>query len=458
MLLVFVGLSWCLNVPGMVQLLRLPGLNMMSHNRLVFAATFAILALTAVGLEAVRRGEVQRRWWLWLSFALLVGLGGWCLYRAAVLPEPIKTELGAGIAQGKQARWVQDLEGVRQVQAWFSQSSAVAAGFCGVGVVAWWLLWRRKTPPSWLVGGLGVLLVSDLIWFSHGRYSQCDPALYYPRIQVLEQLAQAPPGRVVGYSCLPALLASTHGLRDIRGYDPIVPARLLTLASTGSDSRSTVFSYGLMQWLTPQAAPTPEGGIQLPPVFDMLNVRYVIFRGAPNPGDRPRFQGADYWVLENRSALPRAYVPQRVELVADDKQRLEKLSAPDFDPCAVAYVESPVDLSGPARGTVEIADEIPTRVTLATRMETPGLVILADLWDRGWRAYLNGRRTPILRVNHALRGVLVPAGEATLEFRYEPASFSWGLGLAALAALVLVGYAGVVWKSKPAMNSPGVTS
>ena len=32
----FFALSWCLDVPGLVWLLRLPGLNMMSHNRLVF--------------------------------------------------------------------------------------------------------------------------------------------------------------------------------------------------------------------------------------------------------------------------------------------------------------------------------------------------------------------------------------------------------------------------------------
>jgi uncharacterized membrane protein YfhO len=225
---------------------------------------------------------------------------------------------------------------------------------------------------------------------------------------------------------------------------------MLELATTGSDSRSAVFSYGLMQWLTPRAAPTSEGGIQLPPVFDMLNVRYVIFRGSPNPDDRPLFQGTDYWVLENRSALPRAFVPQRVAVEADSKTRLEKLSAPDFDPRAVAYVESPVDLPAACRGTVEIANEIPSRVTLAVRMETPGLVVLADVWHRGWRAYLNDKRVTILRANHAIRGVVLPAGNGMLEFRYEPESFAWGMRLSALAALVLAGYWVIVLRRKPA--------
>jgi len=73
-------------------------------------------------------------------------------------------------------------------------------------------------------------------------------------------------------------------------------------------------------------------------------------------------------------------------------------------------------------------------------METPGLVVLTDRWDAGWRAYVNGRRVPILRTNHAIRGVLLPAGVSRLEFRYAPASFTWGLGLAGLAAVVLLAW------------------
>ena len=36
--------------------------------------------------------------------------------------------------------------------------------------------------------------------------------------------------------------------------------------------------------------------------------------------------------------------------------------------------------------------------------------------------------------------VVVPAGKATLEFRYEPASFAWGLRLAAMSLLATLGW------------------
>src|SRR5208283_4068689 len=112
----------------------------------------------------------------------------------------------------------------------------------------------------------------------------------------------------------------------------------------------------------------------------------------------------------------------------------------------VAYIESPPSLPDSCRGKAEIASEIPTRVTVSVQMETPGLVVLADLWNKGWKAYLNGQPVPILRANHAVRGVVVPVGASTLEFRYEPASFVLGLYLSGLAAVVLLCWLGaVVW-------------
>ena len=61
----------------------------------------------------------------------------------------------------------------------------------------------------------------------------------------------------------------------------------------------------------------------------MLGVRYVIFRGKPDGPSRPAFQSNDYWALENQAALPRAFVPRRVETVTDNSARLEKLGSPN---------------------------------------------------------------------------------------------------------------------------------
>jgi hypothetical protein len=144
--------------------------------------------------------------------------------------------------------------------------------------------------------------------------------------------------------------------------------------------------------------------------------------------------------LVNSNALPRAFIPKSVQTVTNDEQELTGLASPQFSPAEVAYVESPVELPALCRGTAEITNEIPTRIMISVHMETPGLVVLADNWDRGWHAYWNGRPVPVLRANYAIRGVVVPAGNGTLEFIYQPASLILGLWLAGLAAIVLAGW------------------
>src|SRR5262249_54781364 len=127
----------------------------------------------------------------------------------------------------------------------------------------------------------------------------------------------------------------------------------------------------------------------------------------------------------------------------------QKLASAQFEPRAVAYVESPVNLPEVCRGSAEVVEEIPARLTLSLSMKTAGLVVLADLWDKGWQAYLDGKRVPVLRANHAIRGVAVLPTSKTLEFRYEPASFASGLVLAALAALLVAGWMILILRNLP---------
>ena len=467
------ALSWCLNVPGVVHLLRMPGLNMMSHNRFVFVTSLSIIAMMAIGLDLLCRERVQWRWWFWLPLILLVMLLGLCFHRTRDLPEPIATELRTAVIQGTPFLGVGDLAAVSVVQATYIRSYAVAGVLCALGLAGWLVLGAGVKLPRWFLPLLGTLLLADLLWFAYDRSAQCDRSLYYPPIPALEEVKKATPGRIIGFNCFPALLNHVCRLGDIRGDDGVEPARLIDLASIATDPRSAIIDYAAVQWMTPKIIAWTPTTFRLSPVLDMLNVRYVVFRGTPPqflpftflqavehmchlvfrgtplPDVRPDFSSPDYWVMTNEYALPRAYVPERVETVDNDKERLAKLAAEDFNPRQVAYVEEPIQLPAACRGSAEIIEEIPTRIKVSVDMQTPGLVVLADLWDVGWHAYYNGNAVRILRTNHALRGVMAPAGKGTLEFRYEPASVAWGLRLCGLASLLLTGWAAViVWNSR----------
>jgi hypothetical protein len=439
------GLSWCLNVPGVVSLLRLPGLKLLSHDRLVFLTCFAILGLAATGLDALRRGAVKWRTYFWFPIGILVALLGWSIFRSLVLPRRLEVDLPALISQGQAVQDVHDSEGVARVQSWFVTHHLFGAFWCGVALAGWfWLRKRSRLAPAGSIRfsspqfcSVATVLMADLLWFGSGRSVQTDWALYYPRVPVLESVAKDANARMIGFQCLPPALSAICGLRDVRGYDSVDPASFMDLLAIGCQERGLKTEYAAAQWLAPKATITPDGNVRLSPVLDMLAVRYVILRGTPRPEARSLFQGEDYWVEENPAALPRVFVPKRVELAPQKQEQLAKLSAADFNPREVAYVESAVDLPQPCEGEGQLVDEIPTHLKISLKMKTPGLVVLSDLWDKGWKAYLNGKPVPVLRVNHALRGVLAPAGESSLEFKYQPDSIALAMKFSIAAAVVL---------------------
>jgi hypothetical protein len=169
-------------------------------------------------------------------------------------------------------------------------------------------------------------------------------------------------------------------------------------------------------------------------------VRYLVFQGTPRPVIHPAFQGGGYWALVNSNALPRVFIPKSVKTISNGGDELKELASPQFNPADVAYVESLVTLPASCRGEAQITNEIPTRVMISVHMETPGLVVLADNWDKGWRAYWNGKPVPVLRANYAIRGVVLPSGSGTLEFVYKPKSLILGLWLAGFGVLILSGW------------------
>jgi uncharacterized membrane protein YfhO len=70
--------------------------------------------------------------------------------------------------------------------------------------------------------------------------------------------------------------------------------------------------------------------------------------------------------------------------------------------------------------------------------------VLGDNWFPGWKAKVDGKSAPIERVDYTYRGVRLGPGPHTVEFSYEPASWTIGwvtslLSLVALGGVALVG-------------------
>ena len=47
-------------------------------------------------------------------------------------------------------------------------------------------------------------------------------------------------------------------------------------------------------------------------------------------------------------------------------------------------------------------------------------------YPKGWDAYIDGKKTTYCKTNYALRGLAIPSGKHSIEFKFEPVSVSKG--------------------------------
>ncbi len=247
--------------------------------------------------------------------------------------------------------------------------------------------------------------------------------------------------------------ATVLGLEDSQGYNPVQVARYVDLVAA--------MNGGPQEY---HGADVYPPGLDSP-LLDLLNVRYLVIP-ASIPEDRPDlrraasfstvYADAEVRVVENPGALPRAWIVHEATRV-EAGGALGPLAAGAVDPRRVALVEGAVPplapAADPAADAVSFAGwdpGTPDRLRLTTRTDAPGLLVLSEVAYPAWRAYVDGERVDVLTVDHALRGVPIPAGEHTVELRFESTALSAGLAITAttLAVLALVALL-ALWPRRP---------
>jgi hypothetical protein len=141
-------------------------------------------------------------------------------------------------------------------------------------------------------------------------------------------------------------------------------------------------------------------------------------------------------------AQPRSWVVGRTR-AADGRAAFEALADPAFDPAREAIVAEGEALAGPSdfTGTSRITLLSPDRVRLDAEASAPALLVLADAYDPGWRATLDGRPAPVVRANVAFRGVRLPPGRHLVEMAYRPLAVARGLIVSSASLLIVIGVA-----------------
>jgi hypothetical protein len=166
------------------------------------------------------------------------------------------------------------------------------------------------------------------------------------------------------------------------------------------------------------------------PVMDFLGARHITATRPLTPPARPAGREPNALLYENDGALPRVTWAARSRVITDDGERLSFMAS-GWDPRREVLLES--GEPGAARGGVQELRwrETPGRLEASGRSDG-GWLVYSETNDAGWEAYLNGKRAPLLRANHAFQAVALPAGEWRSVFLYRPRPAFAGLALGAL--------------------------
>ena len=273
----------------------------------------------------------------------------------------------------------------------------VVAALSGIAALAA-MIQRIRSPRCTAVPFviLAVAVLGELFWFARIQVRTSDPQDYFPQVAALHDLSKLPEGRVTGIECLPANLSQMAGLSDVRGYDAVDPHYMVRLLGRASDLSAPAPPYAKTQWMMPLLIRKDSGGLRLSPILDMLNLRYVIVREKPLVDWPIVAQSEGYWILENKNASPRVYVPTKAVRSSDD-EALKKMETPDFKPLAVAYLEESEQPAVGVSGRAAITTDLPARVELEVEMAKEGIVVLADSWAPDWTVTVDGEVARSLR-------------------------------------------------------------
>lgn len=342
--------------------------------------------------------------------------------------------------------------------------TSLALAVCaGVGVSRLAARTRRARRVAAALCAVAVLVEAAPMLRFHGdplrrfpRREATAPDLLGPLLAVVGQPEHAASRSVwLGFGA--DRLGQAAGIRVLQDLEPLslaTTSRFVQFLGTG-DAGVVTGDPGVVRPVfgapyagTPVLPATPERAALL----DLLAIRFAAltrppawleaaWRPVPAGPSTPR-------LFENPRALPRVWRAARAEAEPPDPQAaLERLLAPGFDlrtrvlldPPLAALAAGAAAADPGAAGWSRIERDDPEHVAVHTGGREAGVLVLADAWYPGWQVTVDGAPAESLRVDTALRGVQVPAGESVVEWRYRPRSFRLGVLAAAASGIGLAG-------------------
>jgi hypothetical protein len=304
--------------------------------------------------------------------------------------------------------------------------------FIAIAAALLWLYSRRRVNRLIVTAGIIVLIAADMIPIAH-RYLNNDNFVSKSLVNNPYQPTEAnklimkdndPNFRVFNMSVSTFQEASTSYFhKSIGGYHGAKLRRYQELIENHLSKRNDQ-------------------------VLNMLNTKYYIGMG----------QDRQPVVQINMGALGHAWFVEEHEIVANADEEIAALTA--FFPEKTAIVDQrfSANLEGfthaaDSNARIELTEYQPNKLKYSYSSANDQLTVFSEIYyDKGWNAYLDGKKVDHFRVNYVLRAMVVPAGNHEIEFRFEPKVYAVGEKVSfagsLLLILMLVGYAATELRKK----------
>jgi len=164
-------------------------------------------------------------------------------------------------------------------------------------------------------------------------------------------------------------------------------------------------------------------------VLNMLNTKYFISQ--------------DGRVQQNPSALGNAWFIANPIIVKNADEEIAALS--DFTPNEkviidqrfASFVEdSNYNIDG---SSIDLDIYKPNYLKYTSQTQFPALAVFSEIYYKdGWNVYVDGEKSDYFRANYVLRAMQVPAGNHTIEFKFEPKVYKIGEGISLASSIILI--------------------
>ena len=182
-------------------------------------------------------------------------------------------------------------------------------------------------------------------------------------------------------------------------------------------------------------------------VLNMLNTKYIIIENEQN----------QVFPYQNEEAAGNAWFVENLTTLGNENEVLLALDSLNFKEKAVSSktFNYPENYEVDATATINLIEHQPNYLKYSSNNTNDGFAVFSEIYySNGWKAFIDGEAQPIERVNYILRGLFVPKGNHTIEFKFEPEVVEKGskIMLAGAFVFVLVFVGGIYLKFRESQS------